>query len=69
MPEVGDIHITGIVNTAGIMDNILLQTTHLATIMTLADIIADAFIMLFNSDFYSHKQQEPLQSYQPAQTL
>ena len=51
------------------MDNILLQTTHLATIMTLADIIADAFIMLFNSDFYSHKQQEPLQSYQPAQTL
>ena len=69
LPEVGDIHITGIVNTAGIMDNILLQTTHLATIMTLADIIADAFIMLFNSDFYSHKQQEPLQSYQPAQTL
>ncbi len=69
LPEVGDIHITGIVNTAGIMDNILLQTTHLSTIMTLADIIADAFILLFNSDLYSHRQQEPLQSYQPAQTL
>ena len=65
LPEVGDIHITGIVNSAGIMDNILLQTTHLATIMTLADIIADAFIQLFNSDFYSHTQQEPSQSYLP----
>lgn len=65
LPEIGDIHITGIVNSAGIMDNILLQTTHLSTIMTLADIIADAFIKLFSSDFYSHIQQEPLQLYQP----
>lgn len=68
LPEVGDIHITGIVNSAGLMDNILLQTTHLATIMTLADIIADAFILLFNSDFYSHTQQEPLQSYLPVRS-
>lgn len=40
LPEVGDIHITGIVNLSGGVDTVILQTTRLATIMTLADAIA-----------------------------
>lgn len=37
---VGDIFITGIVNISGILDNLLLQTTRLDTVMELADCIA-----------------------------
>lgn len=44
LPEVGDLHITGIVNTSGDMDNLSLQTTRLSTIMTLADIITNVFV-------------------------
>lgn len=40
LPEVGDIFITGIVNFSGMLDNLLLQTTRLATVMTLADCIS-----------------------------
>lgn len=37
---VGDAHITGIVNMAGLVDKMLLQTTRLHTVMSLADKIA-----------------------------
>lgn len=41
LPKVGDMHITGIVNLSGnSADALLLQTTRLSTIMTLADAIA-----------------------------
>lgn len=40
LPEVGDIHITGIVNLSGIFDNMLLQTTRLNIVMKLADCIS-----------------------------
>lgn len=36
---VGDISITGIVNSCGILDHLALQTTRLATVMSLADCI------------------------------
>ena len=39
LPPVGDIHITGIVNTAGIMEQLTLQTTRLSTVVALADVI------------------------------
>lgn len=39
LPEVGDIHITGIVNYSSSKNTLLLQTTHLSTVMQLADII------------------------------
>lgn len=39
LPSAGDIHITGIVNFSGMLDSLLLQTTRLATVMLLADII------------------------------
>ncbi len=44
LPAIGDLHITGIVNISGEMDNLLLQTTRLSIIMTLADIITNVFV-------------------------
>lgn len=44
LPDVGDIHITGIVNISGCMDPMLLQTTRLKTVMKLADIISTSLI-------------------------
>ncbi|MDD3173857.1 MAG: spore protease YyaC [Herbinix sp.] len=37
LPEVGDIFITGIVNFSGFLDNMLLQTTRLNVVMSMAD--------------------------------
>jgi putative sporulation protein YyaC len=37
LPEVGDIFITGIVNFSGMFDNMLLQTTRLNVVMSMAD--------------------------------
>ncbi len=56
LPAVGDIYITGIVNFSGLLDNLLLQTTRLATVMQLADCIS---MGLFNALLY--KEQELLQ--------
>lgn len=40
LPEAGDIFITGIVNFSGMLDNLLLQSTRLSTVMRLADCIS-----------------------------
>ncbi|WP_017725812.1 spore protease YyaC [Halalkalibacterium ligniniphilum] len=40
LPPVGDIHMTGIVNIAGMMEYFMLQNTRLHTVMQLAEIIA-----------------------------
>ena len=37
LPAVGDIYITGIVNFSGLLDNMLLQTTRLNIVMSMAD--------------------------------
>lgn len=42
LPQVGDICITGIVNFQNIMNNMILQTTRLDTVMKLADSISEA---------------------------
>lgn len=39
LPDVGDMHITGIVNVSGSKDPTLLQTTRLNVVMQLADVI------------------------------
>ncbi|MFA9465151.1 MAG: spore protease YyaC [Velocimicrobium sp.] len=39
LPSVGDIHITGIVNLSGMLNHMLLQTTRLDQVMSLADFI------------------------------
>lgn len=49
LPEVGDICITGIVNLSGMMDNLLLQSTRLSTVMELADFISIGIFMALHS--------------------
>jgi len=44
LPNVGDVHITGIVNFSGMMDGLLLQTTRLSMVMQLADTISKALL-------------------------
>lgn len=40
LPEVGDIHIMGIVNIGGFMEYLILQNTRLSLVMRMADIIS-----------------------------
>jgi putative sporulation protein YyaC len=42
LPEVGQIHITGIVNVAGFMEYFVLQNTRLSLVMKMAEIIASS---------------------------
>ena len=44
LPNVGDMHITGIVNFSGMMESLLLQTTRLSMVMQLADTISKALL-------------------------
>lgn len=48
LPDVGDIHITGIVNFSGMMESLLLQTTRLSMVMQLADTISKALLYALN---------------------
>lgn len=41
LPEVGEFHVTGIVNIGGFMEYFVLQNTRLYTVMKMADIIAE----------------------------
>ena len=40
LPQVGNLYVTGIVNLSGFLENSLLQTTRLHTVMNLADKIS-----------------------------
>ena len=51
LPAIGNLSITGIVNVAGFPNSILLQSTRLHTVMTLADCIGNALHSYF-IDFY-----------------
>jgi len=42
LPEIGDIHITGIVNVSGFMEFFVLQNTRLSLVMKMAQTIADS---------------------------
>lgn len=42
LPSVGNIHITGTVNTGGYMDFLVLQNTRLSIVMNMAEIIANS---------------------------
>lgn len=44
LPNVGDIHITGVVNIGGFMEYMVLQNTRLSTVMKMADVISSGFI-------------------------
>ena len=54
LPSVGHIHITGIVNVSGVLEQLTLQTTRLSTVIFLADKIVQGIlesIPLFKTDF------------------
>ncbi|MGZ6530106.1 MAG: spore protease YyaC, partial [Tumebacillaceae bacterium] len=42
LPEVGNIHLTGIVNVGGFMEYFVLQNTRLSVVMRMADTIVDS---------------------------
>lgn len=65
LPEVGNIHITGIVNSSREMEFSTLQTTRLSVIFQIADAIVLA-LRTFNDDYYI--QQLPALSYRLSQT-
>jgi len=48
LPEVGDIHITGIVNVGGFMEFFVLQNTRLHLVMNMADVIAESLLNASN---------------------
>jgi putative sporulation protein YyaC len=50
---VGDIFITGIVNVSGVLDNLVLQTTRLDTVMTLADCISLGIRLAERNDYFT----------------
>ncbi|HLR08657.1 MAG TPA: spore protease YyaC [Bacillota bacterium] len=43
LPEIGDIHVTGVVNIGGFMEYSVLQNTRLAHVVQMAEKIADTF--------------------------
>ena len=52
LPPVGDIHITGIVNTAGMLEQLTLQTTRLSTVISIAEQISNGILLMIpQSDF------------------
>ncbi len=51
LPPVGDIHITGIVNTAGVLEHLTLQTTRLSTVISLADKITQGILSAIPSSY------------------
>lgn len=44
LPEVGDMHITGLVNVGGYMEYLMLQSTRLSIVFKMADIISNSII-------------------------
>lgn len=64
LPPVGDMHITGIVNTGGFMDFLVLQSTRLSVVMRMADIIARGMHMAFNEFTVPVKGNLSLTQYQ-----
>lgn len=53
--EVGDISITGIINTSGEFAQLILQTTRLSAVMALADCICEGILMACKN-FYSQNR-------------
>lgn len=54
LPPVGDIHITGIVNTAGMLEQLTLQTTRLSTVISLADKITEGILTTIPGSVCGH---------------
>lgn len=60
LPPVGDIHITGIVNIGGILEQLTLQTTRLSTVISLADIITEGILDIIPGDCLMQSQPDEI---------
>ncbi|MGE5391787.1 MAG: spore protease YyaC [Deltaproteobacteria bacterium] len=57
LPEVGDFHISGVVNVGGYFEHMVLQNTRLFTVYKMADIIAKS---IYLAQYRFHRQQDQL---------
>lgn len=53
LPEVGDVFITGIINSSGTFEHFLLQTTRLSTVIQMSDSIARGILHAIDSSYQS----------------
>ena len=49
LPEIGDMHITGLVNVGGYMEYLVLQSTRLSVVMKMAEVITSALVLTVKS--------------------
>ncbi|MBO8159667.1 spore protease YyaC [Thermosyntropha sp.] len=61
LPEVGDFHISGVVNTGGFLEHMVLQNTRLYTVYRMADTIAKG-LFLFHSRLVKKQVQKNKES-------
>ena len=57
LPQVGDMHITGIVNMSGFMEIMVLQNTRLNLVMNMANIVSKG--IKYNMWKFQNKRQMP----------
>lgn len=57
LPEVGDFHISGVVNVGGYFEHMVLQNTRLFTVYKMADIIAKG---IYLAQYRFHRQRDKL---------
>ena len=62
LPQVGNLHITGIVNLSGFLENSLLQTTRLHTVMSLADQISTGILYCLTKLEHDTENRQPLRA-------
>ncbi|KYP80772.1 spore protease YyaC [Ferroacidibacillus organovorans] len=65
LPEVGDVHITGIVNVGGFMEYFVLQNTRLQLVISMARVIASSI----EQSISSHINHELIQTEKTSATL
>ncbi|EOC99784.1 spore protease YyaC [Caldisalinibacter kiritimatiensis] len=58
LPNIGDIHITGVVNLGGFMEYVILQNTRLSTVMRIANVIANS--VSYSIWKISKKEKQPV---------
>lgn len=60
LPEVGDLHINGIVNVSGFMEYFVLQNTRLHLVMNMANVLAEGLSLTDRTE-WRQERLNPLQ--------
>ncbi|MED1742005.1 spore protease YyaC [Bacillus swezeyi] len=61
LPEVGHVHINGIVNVSGFMEYFVLQNTRLNLVMSMANVLAEGLSHLEKSSGWQQRHVTPIQ--------